>query len=63
MPDETVPVLPSTSDAQPPTDNVNFQDIFSQFLKTGEENQLRHQVELSEGDALFAKLKTETVLW
>ena len=47
MSDETVPVLPSTSDAQSPTDNLNLQDMFSQFLKTSEENQLRHQAELS----------------
>ena len=43
MSDETVPVLPSTSDAQSPTDNINLQDMFSQFLQTSEEYQLRPQ--------------------
>ena len=56
MSDETVPVLPSTSDAQSPTDKVNLQNMFSQFLKTSEENQLRHQAELSAMKAVVDRL-------
>ena len=56
MSEETVPVLSSASDAQSPTDNVNLQDMFSQFLKTSEENQLRHQVELTAIKAVVDRL-------
>jgi hypothetical protein len=56
MSDEAVPILPSTSDVQSPTDNGNLQDMFSQFLKTSEENQLRHQAELSAIKAVVDRL-------
>ena len=62
MSDETVPILPSTSDAQSPTDNVNLQDMFSQFLKTSEENQLRHQAELSAIKAVVDRLSENSSL-
>ena len=56
MSKETVPNLPSAADAQSSTDNVNLQDMFSQFLKTSEENQLRHQAELSAIKAVVDRL-------
>lgn len=62
MSEETVPVLPSASDAQSPTDNVNLQDMFSQFLKTSEENQLRHQAELSAMKAVVDRLSENSSL-
>lgn len=62
MSDETVPILPSTSDAQSPTENVNLQDMFSQFLKTSEENQLRHQAELSAIKAVVDRLSENSSL-
>ena len=62
MSEETVPVLPSASDAQSPTDNVNLQDMFSQFLKTSEENQLRHQAELSALKAVVDRLSENSSL-
>jgi hypothetical protein len=62
MSDETIPILPSTSDAQSPTDNVNLQDMFSQFLKTSEENQLRHQAELSAIKAVVDRLSENSSL-
>jgi hypothetical protein len=62
MSDETVPILPSTPDAQSPTENVNLQDMFSQFLKTSEENQLRHQAELSAIKAVVDRLSENSSL-
>jgi hypothetical protein len=62
MSDETVQHLPSTSDAPSPTDNVNLQDMFSQFLKTSEENQLRHQAELSAIKAVVDRLSDNSSL-
>jgi hypothetical protein len=62
MSDETVPILPSTSDVQSPTDNGNLQDMFSQFLKTSEENQLRHQAELSAIKAVVDRLSENSSL-
>ena len=62
MSEETVRVLLSASDAQSPTDNVNLQDVFSQFLKTSEENQLRHQAELSAMKAVVDRLSENSSL-
>ena len=62
MSEETVPVLPSESNAQSPTDNVNHQDMPSQFLKTSEENQLRHQAELSAMKAVVDRLSENSSL-
>ena len=56
MSDETFQNLPSKSDAPSPTDNAHLQDMFSQFLKTSEENQLRHQTELSAIKAVVDRL-------
>jgi hypothetical protein len=47
---------------QSPTDNGNLQDMFSQFLKTSEENQLRHQAELSEIKAVVDRLSENSSL-
>lgn len=62
MSEETVPNLPSEADAQSPTDNVNLQDMFSHFLKTSEENQLRHQAELSAIKAVVDRLSENSSL-
>jgi hypothetical protein len=62
MSDETAPILPSTSDVQSPTDNLHLQDMFSQFLKTSEENQLRHQAELSAIKAVVDRLSENSSL-
>ena len=62
MSDETVQNLPSTSDSPTPTDNANLQDMFSQFLKTSEENQLRHQAELSAIKAVVDRLSENSSL-
>lgn len=62
MSEETVLVLPSSSDAQSTTDNSNLQDMFSQFLKTSEENQLRHQAELSAMKAVVDRLSENSSL-
>ena len=62
MSEETVSNLPSADDAQSPTDNGNLQDMFSQFLKTSEENQLRHQAELSAIKAVVDRLSENSSL-
>ena len=54
--------MPSASDAQSPTDNVNLQDMFSQFLKTSEKNQLRHQAELSAMNAVVDRISENSSL-
>jgi hypothetical protein len=62
MSDETTPILPSASDVQSPTDNGNLQDMFSEFLKTSEKNQLRHQAELSAMKAVVDRLSENSFL-
>ena len=62
MSDETVQNLPSTPDAPSSTDNANLQDMFSQFLKTSEENQLRHQAKLSAIKAVVDRLSGNLLL-
>jgi hypothetical protein len=62
MSEETIPILLLTSDVQSPTDNVHLQDMFSQFLKTSEENQLRHHAEWSAIKAVVDRLSENSSL-
>jgi hypothetical protein len=62
MSDETMPILPSATDVQSTMDNTNLHDMFTKFLKTNEEDRLRHQAELSAMKSVVDRLSENSSL-